>query len=151
MSTSNQPPGQTPPPPPVPTAARVGGGAGRVAPSRPSLRGASFYQGAAKLSWALPLILAFGGVLVRNAGSAAAVTFDMLRILAAFVAFVAAVVALFGVKRFGTKGILTPALIGLILNGLLLVIAGTNFLAAYSRARAKRNAAAQASAQGGGV
>ena len=101
-------------------------------------RRAAFFQNAAKISWALPLIMAAASVLVRNASRDAVVVFDVLRILVALACFLVAIVALSGVRRFGRKGILIPAIIGLLLNGLLLSVAATNFINAYNRAGASR-------------
>lgn len=44
-------------------------------------------------------------------------------------------IALAGISRYGAKGILAPAIVGIILNGLLLFIFVTNFLAARARAQ----------------
>ncbi len=50
------------------------------------------------------------------------------------------VISLFGIRRHGTKQILAPALVGILINGLLLSIFITNFMAA--RAKAQRHASA---------
>jgi hypothetical protein len=44
------------------------------------------------------------------------------------------IAALFGIRKHGRKGILAPALAGLVLNGLLLFIFITNFVAARAAA-----------------
>ena len=43
------------------------------------------------------------------------------------------IAALFSIRRHDRKGILAPALVGLILNGLLLFIFITNFLAVRAK------------------
>jgi hypothetical protein len=45
-------------------------------------------------------------------------------------------IALFGIPKYGCRGILGQAIAGLILNGLLLSIFATNFLAARAKAAA---------------
>jgi len=40
------------------------------------------------------------------------------------------IVALFATRKHGTKGILAPSLVGIVVNGLLLFIFITNFMAA---------------------
>ena len=63
---------------------------------------------------------------------------DFLTLLIALIGFVLGVIALFGIRRHGRKGILAPALTGLGINGFLLLVWVTNFLAGYARARAAR-------------
>jgi len=49
--------------------------------------------------------------------------------------FIFGIIAIFGVRKHGAKGILAPASIGLLINGLLLFIFFTNFLSARERAK----------------
>ena len=49
------------------------------------------------------------------------------------IGLVLGVVALFGIRKHGTKGILAPALVGILINGLLLFIFVSNFVAAQAR------------------
>jgi len=53
------------------------------------------------------------------------------------------VIALFGTRKHGIRGILAPALAGIIINGLLMFIFATNFFAARAKAKARvQNSAA---------
>jgi len=61
---------------------------------------------------------------------------DVLVFFLAVAGLVAAVVCLFLVPRHGRKGILIPAIVGLLLNALVLCIWIPNFLSARARARA---------------
>jgi len=47
------------------------------------------------------------------------------------------IIALFGISQHGSKGILAPAIVGIIINGLLLLIFVTNFMAARARAQGR--------------
>jgi hypothetical protein len=96
----------------------------------------SFSHQAAKLSWVCPIIifllLAFG----RLAG--ARVIIELIAFLLIVVGLVFGVIALFGMRTCGKSGILAPAIAGIIINGLLLFIFVTNFLAARARAQQQR-------------
>jgi hypothetical protein len=57
------------------------------------------------------------------------------------VGFLLGFVALFGIRTHGKKRILAPAIVGIMINGLLLFIFITNFLAARARAQQQRSGA----------
>jgi hypothetical protein len=108
------------------------GGPGERALGGPAAPGA---YNLARASWIAPLVAAglsafperlFGGVVVKEG----------LMYLVAVAGFVVGAVALGTLRRYGRKRILVPALIGLVINGLLILIWTSNFLEAYSRARA---------------
>jgi hypothetical protein len=84
------------------------------------------YQ-AAKGSWASAVIVF---LLFVFSSAAARVPLEIIAFLLMFVGFCLGIAGLCGIKRHGWKGILIPSLVGLILNGLLLFIFGTNFFAA---------------------
>ena len=98
----------------------------------------AFAHQAAKGSWASAIIIfvlvAFGGRL------GARVFIELIAFLLMVVGLALGVIALLGIRKHGMKGILAPAIVGIILNGLLLFIFVTNFLAA--RAKAQRGASA---------
>jgi hypothetical protein len=108
-------------------------------PAEPLARGPAA-PGANKLaraSWIAPLLSAglsafpeglYGGVVVKEG----------LMYLVAVAGFVAGVVALTGIRRYGRKRILVPSLIGLVINGLLIAVWTSNFVEAYARPRAAR-------------
>ncbi len=100
----------------------------------------AFAHEAAKASWASAVILFVLLMLGGRTGSRVILDLVALQLIAA--GFVLGIVALFGIRKHGAKGILAPALVGIIINGLLLFIFATNFFAA--RAKAKRNAGAAA-------
>ena len=78
------------------------------------------------------MLLMFGG------HTGARVILELVALLLIIGGLVLGIVALFGIRKHGAKGILAPALVGIVINGLLLLIFITNFLAA--RARAQRGA-----------
>ena len=108
-----------PPPPPVLVQATA----------QPEPRPNAFAHQAAKGSWIICVV-----VLLVNAFGKRMVGLGVALDLVAFVGIVAGlvlgVVALFGIRKYGTKGILANALVGIVINGLFLVIFVTNFLAA---------------------
>jgi len=94
-------------------------------------QGVPFARQAAKGSWASAIIvfllLAFGG------RTGAKVILELVALLLIVAGLGLGVVALFGIRKHGRKGILVPALIGIIINALLIFIFVTNFLAARAR------------------
>jgi hypothetical protein len=63
------------------------------------------------------------------------VILDLVGALFIIVGLIFAVIALFGVRKHGSKGIVAPAIVGLVLNLLLLIIFATNFIAARAKAQ----------------
>jgi len=99
-------------------------------------RPSSAFHTAAQASWVAFLVFLAVGIFGR--GALPPLFRDVLSIAIVLVGFVLAIVALFGIRRHGRKGILAPALVGLGLNGLFLLIALTNASAAAQRARERR-------------
>ena len=101
------------------------------ATARPRLKTNAFAQ-AAKGSWIICVV-----VLLLNSFGKRMVGLEVVLDLVAFAGIVVGltlgVVALFGIRKYGTKGILANALVGIVLNGLFLLIFVTNFLAAVRR------------------
>ena len=60
---------------------------------------------------------------------------DLVALVLIFLGLSLGFIALFGIRKQGTKGILVPAVVGIIINGLLVFIFATNFLAARARAQ----------------
>ena len=104
----------------------------------PPQQAAAFPHQAAKASWASAalvfVLVAFG----RRTG--ATVVIELVALALMLVGLALGVISLFGIRRHGTRRILAPALVGIIINGLLLFIFLTNFFAA--RAKAQRHASA---------
>lgn len=75
-------------------------------------------------------------MLSRQIGARAII--ELLSLLLIVAGFLFGVIALFGIRTHGKSGILAPAIVGIIINGLLLFIFVTNFLAARSRAQQQR-------------
>lgn len=95
----------------------------------------SFSHQAAKLSWVCPLMIFLISVVRRQIGSPTVMVIcDLVALLLVLVGLIFGIVALFGISRHGKKGILIPAIVGIIINGLLLFIFVTNFMAARARA-----------------
>ena len=63
---------------------------------------------------------------------------DVLVFFLAVLGLIVAIICLFLVPKYGRKGILIPAIVGLLLNALVLGIWIPNFLAARARARSTR-------------
>ena len=61
---------------------------------------------------------------------------DLVALLLIVVGLAFGIIALFGIPRHGMKGILVSAIAGITMNGLLLFIFVTNFMAARARAMA---------------
>jgi hypothetical protein len=97
-----------------------------------------FAHQAAKASWASAVIIfglaAFGGAAQREFVGAR-VLIELVALFLMVVGLALGVVAWFGIRKHGTRGILAPAVVGIILNGLLLFIFVTNFFAARARSR----------------
>lgn len=86
---------------------------------------------AAKASWQTWLLLVLSLMLANRLGLGLVV--ELLSPLLLLFGVGAGLFALSGMRRHGVSGILAPALAGIVLNGLLLAIFVTNFLAAYRR------------------
>src|SRR6266540_5369836 len=97
----------------------------------------SFSHQAAKLSWVCPILVFVLLMFSRQIGARAII--ELVSLLLIVVGFVFGVVALFGIRTHGKGGILAPAIVGVIINGLLLFIFITNFLAARARAQQQRS------------
>jgi hypothetical protein len=87
-------------------------------------RTASFSHHAATLSWVCPIItviifvlLIFGRQIIARKMIAAVAACSLWLVV---VGLIFGLVALFGISKHGTKGILVPAIVGIIINGLLL-------------------------------
>jgi hypothetical protein len=92
----------------------------------------SFSHQAAKLSWACPIIIFV--LLMFNRQIGARVIIELVALLLIVVGLIFGIIALFGIPKHGTKGILAPAIVGIIINGLLLLIFVMNFMTARARA-----------------
>jgi len=91
---------------------------------------ASAYQ-AAKGSWIAPLVVF--ALFVFGHQIAAPVILELIALVLIVAGIGLGIAALFGIRKYGKTGILAPALVGLIMNGLLLFIFITNFLAARAK------------------
>ena len=95
-------------------------------------RTTSFSHQAAKLSWVCPIIIFVLLMFSRQIG--ARVIIELVALLLIVVGLIFGIVALFGISKHGTKSILAPAIVGIIINGLLLLIFVMNFMTARARA-----------------
>ena len=96
----------------------------------------SFPHQAAKLSWVCPIIVFVLGAFATH--SPARLIIELVALLLMIVGFVSGIVALFGVPRHGRNGILAPAVVGIVINALLLFIFVDNFMAARAAAQRQR-------------
>jgi hypothetical protein len=107
-------------------------------PSGKSHPKTSLAQQAANGSWASPLIIFLLLVLGRNVASP--LVLDLIGLLLLLTGLSLGIAALFGIRKHGAKGILAPAVVGIVINGLLLLIFATNFFTARAKAKAQRDA-----------
>jgi len=85
-----------------------------------------FAQQAATGSWVSFIIIIVMLAVGRKAMPV--VILDLTAIIFAIAGIVAGIIALFGIHKYGAKKILAPALIGIILNGFLVLIWIMNFM-----------------------
>ncbi len=87
----------------------------------------------ARASWLSAVIfILILGVVGRVASR---LVLDLIGLLMISAGFILGIVALFGIQKHGAKRIVAPAMVGLLINGLLLFIFFTNFFAARERAQ----------------
>ncbi len=91
------------------------------------LRSSFFPCQAANASWASSVIVFF---LLIFSSVGARLVLELIALLLIFAGIGLGVAALFGIRKYGPKNIFAPALVGIVINGLLLFIFITNFLAA---------------------
>jgi predicted membrane protein len=91
----------------------------------------TFTHQAAKASWIAPLVVI--ALFVFGHQVAARVILELIALVLIVAGICLGIAALFGIRKHGRKGIFAPALAGLILNGLLLFIFITNFVAAKAQ------------------
>jgi hypothetical protein len=106
----------------------------------------TLYHQAAKAAWVAPLIALLLGCLsstTREANPTMGLVIGIVNGLLIIAGFAMAIVAFFGVKRYGTGGIMAPAIVGLIINMIFIGAAGMFFFS-VRRAVATRTTAAQA-------
>src|SRR5688500_4328486 len=105
-----------------------------------------FAQQAARASWMAPLVAIGFGILTAGSRDdrTTAIVVGGANALIILLGFAFAVVALAGIRRHGREGLLVPALIGLVLNGLLIASMAVTWSAA------SRIAAARSAQQAGG-
>jgi hypothetical protein len=101
------------------------------ATAQPQLKTNAFAQ-VAKASWIIcVVVLLLNSFGKRMVGLGAVL--DLVAFAGIVVGLTLGVVALFGIRKYGTKGILANALVGIVINGVFLLIFVTNFLAAVHR------------------
>ena len=99
-----------------------------------AVRPTGFPHQAARGSWLCALLIVVLTIVGGRIGSRIVV--ELLALGMMSVGALLGAIALFGIPKYGCRGILVQALAGLILNGLLLSIFVTNFLAARAKAAA---------------
>jgi len=101
----------------------------------------SIHPQLARVSWIAPLLIIGANFLIHQSqGSGAtptttSVVVTVLAFVLAGIGLIAGVIALSGIGHHGTEGILIPSILGILLSVVFLFIIGTNFSAAYKRAR----------------
>lgn len=99
----------------------------------------SFAHQAATLSWICPASIFLLSIASKQAGLPPLVR-DLAALVLMLGGFSFGIIALFGISKHGTKGILLPAIVGIIISGFLLFIFVTNFMAARARAMQQHSA-----------
>src|SRR5438105_7328743 len=118
----------------------------------PQPRPQTIYHQAAKASWVAPIITVVLGFLTSTSvgrnGDTATLVVAVLNVLLLLLGLVFGVFALFGVRRHGKPGILAPAVVGVCINGSLIVLMAVSVLLLTQFARmasaARRSAVAAA-------
>ena len=86
-------------------------------------------QQAAKASWMAPLIVIIFNFVLKSGGLSASTSRSRVIAVVSLVIYIAglllAIYALSQVGTAGRKGVLAPAIVGLLLNGLFLLIVGS--------------------------
>jgi uncharacterized membrane protein YeaQ/YmgE (transglycosylase-associated protein family) len=101
----------------------------------------AFAYQAAQLSWICPIIMYL--ILVADKQISSPMILDLVALVLIVVGLIFGIIALSGISKHGSKGLLAPAIVGIIINGILLLIFVTNFMAA--RARAQQHTSIEAS------
>jgi hypothetical protein len=105
-----------------------------------------FARQAAKASWiSFVLALVFGRMLRGGEGPPMKTVFLLAAVLFVLIGFAFAGIALFGIRRHGAKGILIPAVVGIALNGSVLLLAILGFLKGLNDRHQLHETAASAS------
>ncbi len=105
----------------------------------PPSSNSSFSHQAAKFSWIAPLIVL--GLLTVGKQLGGRVIVELVCLLLMVLGLLFGLISLFGIGKHGTRGILAPAIIGILINGLLVLIFASNFMAARAKAQQQRGAA----------
>lgn len=107
-----------------------------------SSRATSLTHYAARLSWVCPIItimtfafLMLGGQIIPRRAIALIASSALCILL---IGLILAVVALLGISRHGTRRILAPAIVGIIINGLLFSFVVASFVASRARRTQQR-------------
>lgn len=90
-------------------------------------------QNIARASWIVPVIAIFVPSFVRGMAQPVRVVTDLVTLLLCVLAVISAVYAMLQIRSLGKKKILLPALVGLVMNGLLIAIWVSNCVVAASR------------------
>lgn len=90
----------------------------------------------ARCSW-VAFLLILGANMVGSVTGLKAIA-DFIALPTALCGILCGIVSLCALRQFERKGILVPAIVGILLNGLILAIWIPNFISAYQRAKARR-------------
>lgn len=94
----------------------------------------SFPRQAAKASWMIFILIIFISIFGHKV-MMLKVIMELLIMLLSVTATILGIIALCNIPKYGTKNILFPAIIGLVLNGFLIFIFITNLVSSYYRNR----------------
>jgi hypothetical protein len=105
-------------------------------PTTPPQQTTASAHKAAKASWILAILSLIVVAYGSRVGPIGSIVF--IGLLLIVVGLALGVVALFGIRKHGTKGILASAIVGITFNGLLLFLFVIGFLAGREMARQQR-------------
>ena len=87
----------------------------------------------ARFSWVIPVVAIFAPSLVKEMPQSIRVITDLVMLIMCVAGFLLAVYSIFHVRLVGRKKVLFPAILGFIMNGLLISIWVSNCIVAANR------------------
>jgi hypothetical protein len=117
-------------------------------PIPPVLLQKNKFQELARASWIAPLIGVGVNVMMVGAQIPADSKFRWIGSVFCLVGFLCGLIALFGIPKYGTRGILGPAICGLSITGLMIALAGIGVIAVKKRSAQNQQSLAQAEQEG---
>jgi hypothetical protein len=106
------------------------------------------FQELARASWIAPLIGIVVNLMIAGAQISSDSKFTLIGSIFCLVGFLCGLIALFGIPKYGAKGILGPAIVGLTITGLMIALAAMAVIAVKEQVARKQQDAPQAEQEG---